>query len=196
MTTLYIDKRSGNCTKVTMLVDYLGLEVEIVDVDLFNNETRSDEFLARNPFGKVPTAILPCGKTIGESNAIMLALAGGTSLVPLEEGPCSELYQWLFWEASAFTPPLGARRFFRRFAELSDAEIDATLMPRGQRVLRHLNDHLANNEFVAADTLTIADFSLYGYGHSAHEGGFDLDAYPHIIRWLARIEALAADKAA
>ncbi len=196
MTTIYIDDRSGNCTKVTMLVRYLGLEANIIHVDLFNNETRTDDFLERNPFGKVPTAVLPCGKTIGESNAIMLALAHGTSLVPEEDACCADLYQWLFWEASAFTPPLAARRFFKRFAEQADKDIDPTLLPRGQRVLGLLNEHLTTNDYVAANALTIADFSLYGYAHSAREGGFDLDAYPHVQRWLSRLEALVAEKAA
>ena len=44
--------------------------------------------------------------------------------------------------------------------------------------------HLSETEFFVNGALTIADISLYAYTHVAHEGGFDLSAYPAIEAWL------------
>jgi len=186
---IYIDERSNNCTKVRKLVQYLGLDVEWVPVDIFAGETRATQFLGHNPFGKLPFAEFPSGLAIGESNAIMLELGKGSPAVPDEGDLRAQLHQWLFWEGSAFTPPLAARRFQKRFMEKSDAEIDPTLLPRCQKALEQLDQHLAVHNYVIGDRLTIADISLYGYGHSAEEGGVPLEPYPTVSAWLARLEA-------
>ena len=81
--------------------DYLGLDYEWVPLDILTGATRTDEFLKINPFGQVPTAVLPDGSILTQSNAIAVHLAesAGNKLFGANAFQRAEVFQWLFWEA-------------------------------------------------------------------------------------------------
>ncbi len=186
---LFGDKRSGNCFKVARLIEYLGLDVEWREVDLFEGENAEPEFLEINPFGKLPALRLGSGQVLAESNAILHELARGTDLEPRSDAARAEIYQWLFWEASAFTPPLAQRRWCVSFVFKAEDDIDPKLLPKGKIALARLNEHLAQHSYVAGDQLSIADFALFGYGHAIEEGGWDTADYPAVAAWVDRVSA-------
>jgi glutathione S-transferase len=186
---LYGDKRSGNCLKVAKLIEYLGLDVEWCNVDLFEGETSEPGFLALNPFGKLPALRLSSGQVIAESNAILFELARGTDLEPITDAARAEIYQWLFWEASAFTPPLAQRRWYVSFVFKPEEDIDRKLLPKGNIALARLNEHLSKHDYAAGNRLSIADFSLFGYGHSIEEGGWNAADFPAVAAWVERVGA-------
>ena len=64
-------------------------------------------------------------------------------------------------------------------------------MEKGYAALDVMEQHLARHPFFVDDRYGLADIALYGYTHVADEGGFDLDAYPHINAWLARVAGAA-----
>src|SRR5476649_1977899 len=72
MYTLYSMQKSGNSYKVRMLLARLGIHYRLVETDIFKGETRTPEFLAKNPEGYVPVLELPGGRYLGESNAILV----------------------------------------------------------------------------------------------------------------------------
>ena len=76
--TLYSMQDSGNCYKPRLLMHLLGLPFRLVDTDSRDGSTRTPAFLALNPNGKVPLLVLPDGRTLSESNAMLLHLAEGT----------------------------------------------------------------------------------------------------------------------
>ena len=65
----------------------------------------------------------------------------------------------------------------------------AEKMERGYDALRVMEGHLATRRFFVAERYSIADIGLYAYTHVAHEGGFDLAAFPAVRAWLARVAA-------
>lgn len=83
MITIYGMNDSGNCYKPRLLSALLGKPFRHVETSSRNGGTRSPEFLARNANGKVPLLELEDGRCLAESNAILLYLAEGTSLVPV-----------------------------------------------------------------------------------------------------------------
>ena len=95
---LYGDPISGNCLKTKWTADYLGLDYEWVALDILKGETRTDEFLAINPFGQIPTAVLADGSVLTQSNAIAVHLAESVDrgLLPSEPAARARVFQWLF----------------------------------------------------------------------------------------------------
>ena len=81
---IYGDPISGNCLKVRWTADLLGVSYDWIDVDVLSGYTRSEEFLAINPSGQVPAIVLPDGRSLSQSNAIVLYLASlyDSALVP------------------------------------------------------------------------------------------------------------------
>lgn len=187
---LYGDPISGNCLKAKWTADYLGLDYEWAPLDIMKGETRTDAFLAVNPFGQVPTLSLPDGRIITQSNAIIiyLAEAHGAKLLPEDLFARSRVFQWLFWEQNSHEPYIAGRRFRKAFKKLSDHEIDAEWLPRGYAALDLMERTLAESEYLAGDAVTLADIAVVAYTRVAQDGGFDLSDYPKVRGWIVRVE--------
>ena len=95
---IYGDLGSGNCLKVKYTADHLGLSYDWVPIDILNNESRTPDFLARNPQGQVPVIEMDDGRTLAQSNAIIRFLAHGTALLPADPFAQAKVDEWLFWE--------------------------------------------------------------------------------------------------
>ena len=187
---LYGDPISGNCLKAKWTAEYLGADIEWIPLDILNGDTRRDEFLAVNPFGQIPAAVLPDGRVITQSNAIMtyLADAFGGSLLPQTPYERAQVFQWLFWEQNSHEPYIAGRRFRKAYKNLSDEEIDSEWLPRGYAALSLMERRLSDNDYLVGDGITLADIAVVAYTRVSHEGGFDLSDYPGVQRWIARLE--------
>ena len=84
MYTLYSMQRSGNSYKVRLALSRLGIPYKIVEVDILQGESRTPEFLTKNPNGQVPLLEVAPGRHLAESNAILWYVAGGSTLAPEE----------------------------------------------------------------------------------------------------------------
>ncbi|MDH4107408.1 MAG: glutathione S-transferase family protein [Gammaproteobacteria bacterium] len=188
---VYGDSRSGNCYKIQLLCAELGLAYDWREVDILAGETRTPEFLAMNPNGKIPLLGLPGGLYLPESNAILCYLAEGTPLVGVDRWARAQVLQWLFFEQYSHEPNVATARFIVRYLG-NPPERSATLAEKraaGYRALGIMEGELSTRAYMAGGDYTLADIALYAYTHVAHEGGFDLGAYPAIRAWLARIES-------
>lgn len=192
MYTLYSMQRSGNCFKVRLALNQLGLPYKLVELDILKGETRTPEFLAMNPSGRIPLLEVAPGRYLPESNAILWYLAGGTPLAPEDRIDRAEALQWMFFEQHSLEPNLGAARFWLTLVkggrELHEHEIEDWL-EKGYQALRVMEKHLATHDFFAAGRYTIADIALYAYTHVAEESDFDLSGLPALRAWLARVAA-------
>jgi glutathione S-transferase len=189
---VYGDTRSGNCYKIKLLAALLNISYEWVHVDVLAGATRTDEFLAMNPSGKIPLLELDDGRYLSESNAILNYLAEGSALLPEDPFEGAKSLQWQFFEQYSHEPYIAVARFIALFLGMPDdkkADFEAR-QKGGHAALRIMEQQLSNTPFLVGDSLTIADIALYGYTHVAHEGGFDLSGYPGITAWLDRITAL------
>lgn len=187
---IYGDSRSGNCLKVKWTADLLSLPYEWAEIDVVAGATRTPSFLALNPAGQVPLVVTPEGKSLAQSNAIIVYLAErhGRWLLPDDGFERAKVFEWLFWEQYSHEPYIAVRRFQKTYLGKSDAEIDPKLMERGLAALGRLEGALRASPFLVGESLTLADISLLAYTRVAHEGGFDLNAFPSIRAWIARVE--------
>ena len=81
MYKLYDFLLSGNCYKIRLLLNQLGIDYEKVNVDILNKQSRTPEFLKINPNGRTPV-LFHDGKYLAESNAILWYLASNTEFIP------------------------------------------------------------------------------------------------------------------
>jgi glutathione S-transferase len=186
--TIYGDSRSGNCQKVKWTAQLLGHQSEWVEVDITRGETRTDEFQRLNPSGQVPSVILPDGRALAQSNAIITYLADGSALIPEDAYERAKMFQWMFWEQYSHEPYIAVRRWRKHFLKQGEDEMDETLLPKGRRALGVMEMALLTNEFLVGSALTLADVALVAYTRLAHEGGFDLSEFPAVRAWVHRVE--------
>lgn len=192
MYTLYSMQWSGNCYKVRLALAQLGTPFHLVELDIVKGETRTPEFLAKNPSGRIPLLEVAPGRYLPESNAILWYVAGGSLLAPEDRIDRAEALQWMFFEQHSLEPNLGAARFWltlvRGGRELQQHAIE-DWMEKGHHALGVMEQHLSRHDFFAAGRYTIADIALYAYTHIAPESGFDLTGYPALAAWLKRVAA-------
>ncbi len=182
---------SGNCHKVRVTLDVLGLPYQWTEVDTMRGGTRTPAFLAMNPIGKVPVLEIEPGTYLAESNAILCYLADGTRLVPSDRLARARVMQWLFFEQYSHEPYIAVARFLRKIHP--DPESQRTLadskMEGGYKALEVMEHHLSRAPFFVAERFTIADVALYAYTHAAGDGGFDLGRFPAVCGWLDRVSS-------
>jgi len=190
MYTLYSMQRSGNCYKVRLALAQLRIPHRLVEIDILRGESRTPEFLKKNPSGHVPLLEVTRGRYLAESNAILAFIAADSPLLPEDRIERAEALQWMFFEQHSLEPNVGAAWFWLtlikggRELQLHAVE-DWT--EQGYRALTVMEKHLESRAFFAAGRYTVADIALYAYTHIAHECGFDLSGFPAIRAWLARV---------
>ena len=191
MYKVYGMSSSGNCHKVKLLLEQLATPYEWQEIDIMKGESRTKEFLARNPNGKVPALEIEPGRYLWESNAILCYLAEGTPFWPSEKLAKAQTLQWLFFEQYSHEPYIAVARFICVFLPADHprrAELPR-LHERGYQALDVMEQHLARGPFFVGDRYTIADIALCAYTHVAADGGFDLARFPAINAWIERIKA-------
>jgi glutathione S-transferase len=186
--TFYGSSDSGNCLKGRWVAERLGIPVKWIEINTFVGETRTPEFLAVNPAGQVPVAILPDGRMLAQSNAIMLHLAEKSDLVPSDAYERAKMYEWLFWEQYSHEPAIAVRIARKYFLKHSEEELDPTLMKKGEAALARMELQFSETPYLTGQSLTLADIALVAYTRYAHRGGFDLANYPGVRAWVARVE--------
>lgn len=182
---------SGNCYKVRLAAHQLGIPLILKDYPLHGGQTRTPEFLSKNPNGRVPLLEFSDGRVLAESGAIILHLSHGTPLQPVDPWHRAQMFQWMFFEQYSHEPYVAVARFWLGYAPKEKLEKQrhrvAEWHTQGNAALKVMDDHLARHDWFAGPSYSVADIALYGYTHCAAEGGFDLSDYPAIGRWLARI---------
>lgn len=191
MFKVYGDVNSGNCYKVKLLLSQLKLPFEWIPVDILKQETRTPEFLAKNPNGRVPVLEWETGRFLWESNAIMHFLSEGTQFLPSDPLQHAQVLQWLFFEQYSHEPYIATSRYLIRYlkGEVKYQKILEEKRPYGYAALDVMEKHLKENSFFVGNVYSIADIGLYAYTHVAEEGGFDLTKYGAILAWFERIQA-------
>ncbi len=192
MTTikLYRHALSGHSHRAQLFLSLLGLDAELVDVDLANGAHKQADYLAKNRFGQVP--VLEDGNTlISDSNAILVYLAttydSSGSWYPTDPVAAAEVQRFLSVAAGqvAFGP--AAARLVNVFGAALDHQ-RAIEIANG--VLSVLDIHLEGRDWLVGEEPTIADIANYSYIAHAPEGDVSLEPYPNVRAWLGRIANL------
>jgi len=191
MYKLYSMQSSGNSYKVRLALALLNAPYHAIEIDILRGESRTPDFLAKNPSGQVPLLEVAEGRYLAESNAILWYVAGGTPLAPESRIERAEALQWMFFEQHALEPNIGAAYFWLALVKGGrDLQTHALedWMERGYAALQVMENHLKTHEYFAAGQFTVADIALYGYTHLADRCDYDLATFPSIRSWLRRVE--------
>jgi glutathione S-transferase len=188
---LYNSAVSGNCYKVRLLLAHLGLEYEMVELSVVDRSNRSEVLGELNPGLRVPTIVLDDGRPLAESNAILWYFGDGTRYAPVDPYERAQVLQWQFFEQYSHEPNIAVARFWLAYSGAPEKYVDRLpeRMKGGYAALDAMERHLDGRTFLVGETYSIADISLYAYTHVAYEGGFVLDGYPVIRRWLDSVAA-------
>lgn len=191
MLTLHGFLFSGHDYRVRLTLRELELPFQYRELDLLKGDTRTPEFLAKNPAGQIPVLELEDGTRLIESNAIIFHLAEGTHLLPTDKLGKTRVLQWMCFEQTNIGPVIGRARFRRTFPQVVPTRLEEfeAWLAQGTRALRVLDAEFSQRAFIVGDAVTVADLALYSYIHVAAAGGFDLTPFEHLARWLQRIEA-------
>lgn len=188
--TLYQHPLSGHSHRVRLFLSLLGLQADIIDVDLAAGAHKHPDFLARNMLGQVP--VLEDGDTtLADSNGILVYLASryddSVAWYPADPVARAEVQRFLSIAAGQVASGPAAARLVNVFG----AALDHQRAKDGAKaILSTLNDHLCNRDWLVGDAATIADIANYAYLAHAPEGDVALDDYPSVVKWLNRIEGL------
>jgi glutathione S-transferase len=180
---------SGNCYKVRLLLAQLGIEYERVPVDIFGGDTLTDEYARVNPQRQVPVLERDGAEPLTESGAILVHLAEGTEYLPEDENERAQAIRWLFFEQADVIPGIAGLRF-RLVTGRIEADSREAQWRRnsGEAALKVLNDRLEKNNYLAGESYSVADISLFAYVHVANEAGFELSEYPRVQERIERVE--------
>jgi glutathione S-transferase len=187
---VYGDSKSGNCYKIKLLCSEMQIGYEWQEVDIMAGDTRSPEFLAMNHNGKIPLLVLPDGRYLAESNAILCFLADGSDFFAGDALARAEVLQWLFFEQYSHEPNIATSRFIIKYlGNPPDKQVALEeKKAAGYKALDVMEHRLSMKDYIAGDEYSIADIALFAYTHVAHEGGFDLGSYAAVQNWICRVE--------
>ena len=188
---LYDNLPSGNCYKVRLLLALLGVAYERIDINTSEGGTRTPEYLALNPNGRVPVLLTDEGGHLAESNAILVYLARDSRFLPGDPWLQAKVLQWMFFEQYSHEPFIAVVRHWIADIGLEEDYRDKIAEKRqgGYSALAVMDGRLEGNDYFVGAAYSVADISLYAYTHVAEEGGFDLEPYANVRAWIERVQA-------
>jgi glutathione S-transferase len=136
----------------------------------------------------VPTIVLDDGRVLAQSNAIIRYLARDSDLIPAAAYDAAKMDEWLFWEQYSHEPYIAVCRHQMVYLGKPASDLDPEKIKRGYFALARMEHQLAATRFLIGDPFSLADVALLAYTRVAHEGGFHLDGYASIRRWIAAAE--------
>ena len=187
---IYGDVGSGNCLKVKWVCDRLALPYSWISIDVLKRESRTPQFLKLNGAGQVPTVEFDDGRTLAQSNAIIRYFARDSDLIPADAFAAAKMDEWLFWEQYSHEPYVAGCRFQMVYLGKSASALDPDKIKRGYAALARMEQQLAQTRFLVGDAFSLADVALLAYTRLAHEGGFHLDGYAAVRRWIGEAETV------
>lgn len=181
---------SGHCHRVRLLCGLLGIDLELVPVDMANKAHKSTDYMQLNPFGQVPV-LQDGGVVLRDSNAILLYLAENYDrkrrFLPEDPVARAHVYEWLATAAGPLYLGPARARAIKKWARAGD---HAEALRQSDALLAVMDAHLATHRWLVGDGPTLADVACYSYIAVADEGGVNLDAFPNVRNWLEAAEAL------
>src|SRR5215472_7607261 len=197
---LYIFPPSSRALGIVALKNHLGIECEVMTVDLGKGDQLQAGYVALNPNEKMPT--LQDGDfVLWESNVILFYLAAKhpeSGLWPSDLQGQADVVRWLAWESAHWDAESCGMVAFEKSSKmvLGLGAPDPAFIARGEenftRFAAVLNDHLKGRAWLIGERLTIADFSIGALVPTAARLGLPLARFSEIGRWYEGLAALPA----
>jgi GSH-dependent disulfide-bond oxidoreductase len=189
-----------NGVKVTVMLEELlalghhGAEYDAWLIKIGDGDQFGSGFVAVNPNSKIPALVdrsCPTPIRVFESGSILVYLAEKFgAFLPTEKAARAECLSWLFWQMGSAPYIGGGFGHFYAYAPIKiEYAIDRFAM-EAKRQLDVLNRRLADNEYIAGNTYTIADIAILpwygglvkGWAYGAAEF-LSVQEYQYVQRW-------------
>ena len=172
-----------NGRKISIALEELGLDYEVVPVDIGKGEQFDPDFLAISPNNQIP-AIVDGETTLMDSGAILLYLAAKTGrLAPPSDRPeYFEMLQWLMWQIGNFGPLLGQAHHFLTYNRGKSEYAEQRYHKEAKRLYAVLDKRLDGRDHVAGE-LSVADIAIWCWVSRYSFQRIDLEDYPNVLRW-------------
>jgi GSH-dependent disulfide-bond oxidoreductase len=190
-----------NGHKVSMMLAEIGLDHQLIAMDMLKGDHLTPAYRLINPNGRLPAIIDhdPIGGgaplAVFESGAILLYLADKSGqLLPSDPRRRSQAQQWLMWQMASFGPMQGQAHHFIRYAPAGQTYPIERYRNETIRLLHVLEGRLREAEYLAED-YSIADIATWPWVRATRAIGLTLDDFPSVQRWFAAIAARPAVQA-
>ena len=176
-----------NGVKISIALEELGLDYEVVPIDIGKDEQFAPEFLEISPNNKIP-AILDGDVTLFESGAILLYLAHktGTLAPPAGSPGYFDMMQWLMWQMAHFGPMLGQVHHFLKFNPGKSEYAEKRFQQEALRLYRVLNTRLESRDYIAGE-FSIVDIATWPWASRFEFQQVDLHDFPEVMRWYLEL---------
>ncbi len=188
MIKLYDFPLSGHAHRIRLMLSLLNLEYQCIHVKLDQGEHLEAAFTKINPLQQIPV-LEDDGFVIHDSVAILcyLAIKYDSKWYPQDANSIALIQEWL----AIATKELATGPAAARLVNVFGAELDhQQLIEQSHIILKNIDQHLKGRQWLALDTVSIADVAAYTYIAHAPEGDVSLASYANINAWLARVENL------
>ena len=188
-----------NGHKVTIFLEEAGLEYQIFQVDIRTGEQFKPEFLKIAPNNRIPAIIDRSPHkgaepiSVFESGAILLYLAEKTGkFLPTTLSDRTKVLEWLFWQMGGLGPMAGQNHHFVQYAPEQIPYAIARYVNETNRLYGVLNRQLADREYIAGASYSIADMACYPWIVPYARQRQNLEDFPHLKRWFESIAGRSA----
>ena len=194
---LYGNPMSTCTRKVLCVLAEKNATPEMVTIDMGKGEHKQADFMAKQPFGKIPV-LDDDGFVLYESRAIIRYLdekLGGEKLTPSDAKQHAAMEQWISIEMSYFTAPAMKIIYNTTFAKFRGFEPDQAAIEEGKKALEQclpvMERQLSKNEYIAGNTFTLADVGYMPYLQYLYDGGSQgvVEAFPKVAAWWKKISS-------
>jgi GST-like protein len=183
-----------NGYKITILLEELGWEYNVIPVNISKGAQFKPEFLRISPNNRIPALVDhegPDGQplSIFESGAIMMYLAekAGWRFLPRDTRRRYDVLQWLMFQMASVGPMLGQAHHFRRYAPQQIPYAIERYTNEARRIYGVIDRRVSETPYLAGE-YSIADMATYPWLRTHHWQGQDLNDFPHLKRWYDSIE--------
>ncbi|WP_441370186.1 glutathione S-transferase family protein [Acinetobacter lwoffii] len=186
-----------NGHKISIALEEMGLEYQIVPINILENDQFQSDFLAISPNNKIPAIVDQNGPhghaiSIFESGAILQYLGRKTGLFyPADEVKRIQVEQWLMWQMGGLGPMLGQNHHFSRFAPERIAYATERYVNESKRLYGVLNKQLVGQDYVAGE-YSIADMAIFPWLLRHDWQQINLEYYPEVSKYIDRLNARPA----
>ncbi|WP_230515163.1 glutathione S-transferase family protein [Teredinibacter turnerae] len=187
---LYRHPISGHSHRAELMLSILGLDYELINVDLKNGEHKKPQFRKLNMLGQVPV-LVDGERVIADSSAILVYLAKTYdktgAWLPDDALELAEIQRFLSIASHQMVKGLVTARAIK----LLGKDLDYTAaINESISLLNLLDEYLSGREWMVGEQHTIADIALYTYTKLAPEAGVKMDIYSNIRHWLGNVESI------
>ncbi len=169
------------------MLEEIGYEYKVINIDLSNDEQFKSEFKKISPFSKIPVITdHENNESIFGSGAILIYL-GEKSNKFYEKKYRLKINQWLMAQIGLIGPMIGQHHQFHHYNPGKSEFGENRYFKITKTLYQNLDDRLKSSKYLASNNYSIADIATWPWiaRHEWHDIG--LKNFKNLTRWYLEI---------